>query len=363
MLEAFGLDSFLILTMNGLKMMSLSLSLKSLYWLPLDMAALIVCLASLAGFGGKLWWRFDLFSHFRVQYLVSLSIASLLFLVGRRYTAAALTGVFAVINLALILPLYIGSPLFLKATYGAAAPLLHSPPATYREQSAVSEDRIFRLLLCNVLQTNRQYSLLGQEIQQTRPDLVLVVEVDQPWIDGLQPYLLDYPYAALHARRDTYGIAVFSRFPLTSEEVLYFGDAHLPSVQVSLDLNDRPLTLIGTHPPPPRGPVNSSYRNQQMTEIAQYISGIQGARILAGDLNVTSWSPFFKEWLGESGLHDSRLGFGVQATWPTTNPVFLIPLDHVLVSPDIQVIQRQVGANVGSDHHPVLMDFTLKGRQ
>ena len=235
--------------MNGLKMTFLSLSLKSLYWLPLDLAALVVCLASLAGFGGKIWWRFDLFSHFRVQYLISLVLASLLFLVGRRYTAAALCGVFAAINLALILPLYIGSPLFLKASYGAAAPLPHSPSMTNREQSAVSDRRIFRLLLCNVLQTNRQYSLLGQEIQQTRPDLVLVVEVTQSWIDGLKPYLLDYPYAASHVRRDTYGIALFSRFPIKSEEVLYFGDAHLPSVRVSLDLNDQQLTLIGTHPP------------------------------------------------------------------------------------------------------------------
>jgi endonuclease/exonuclease/phosphatase (EEP) superfamily protein YafD len=100
-----------------------------------------------------------------------------------------------------------------------------------------------------------------------------------------------------------------------------------------------------------------------MMEIAQYISGIQGARILAGDLNVTSWSPFFKDWLRESGLHDSRLGFGVQATWPTTSPLFLIPLDHVLVSPDIQVMQRQVGADVGSDHRPVLIDFTFKSGQ
>jgi hypothetical protein len=48
-------------------MMSLSLSLKSLYWVPLSLAALAVSLASVAGFGGKLWWRFDQLSHFRVN--------------------------------------------------------------------------------------------------------------------------------------------------------------------------------------------------------------------------------------------------------------------------------------------------------
>jgi len=344
-------------------MMSFSISLKSLYWLPLDVAVLIICLANLAGFGGKLWWRFDLFSHFRVQYLVLLLLACLLYLIGRRYAAASLVGIFAVVNLALILPLYIGSPLFLKATYGAAAPLPNATAMSYREQSRVSDNHIFRLLLCNVLKKNGHYSLLGQEIQETQPDLIVLVEVDQSWMDGLQPYLADYPYTAQKLRGDTYGIAIFSRFPITSEEVLFFGGAHLPTVQVNVNLKDQQLTLIGTHPPPPRDPLYASYRNQQMMEIARYVTGIQGSRILAGDLNMTSWSPFFQDWMRTSGLRDSRQGFGVQATWPTTNPLLLIPLDHVLVSPDIQVVHRQIGSEVGSDHRPVLMDFTFKNGQ
>ena len=214
--------------------MSFSLSLKSLYWLPLSLAVLVVSLASVAGFGGRLWWRFDQLSHFRVQYLVSLTLACLLFLIGRRYTAAWLTAAFALLNLILILPLYIGNSVVLRAPYGAAAPVSQVENVVIREQASVSESPTFRLLLCNVLQTNRQFSLLGQEIQQSHPDLVVVIEVDGAWIDGLQPYLLDFPYAAQHLRRDSFGIAVFSRYQISSDEVMFFGEAHLPSVQVGL---------------------------------------------------------------------------------------------------------------------------------
>ena len=78
-----------------------------------------------------------------------------------------------------------------------------------------------------------------------------------------------------------------------------------------------------------------------------------------GDLNTTSWSPFFSDLIEESGLRDSRKGFGIQTTWPDGLFLLRIPIDHCLVSKDISVLDRRVGPSIGSDHFPVTVDLVL----
>ncbi len=42
-----------------------------------------------------------------------------------------------------------------------------------------------------------------------------------------------------------------------------------------------------------------------------------------------------------------------QATWNARRWVPRIPIDHVVVSPEVKVIARRVGPDVGSDHLPI----------
>jgi endonuclease/exonuclease/phosphatase (EEP) superfamily protein YafD len=57
---------------------------------------------------------------------------------------------------------------------------------------------------------------------------------------------------------------------------------------------------------------------------------------------------------------DSAQGHGVQPTWPNFNPLLWIPLDHVLHSTCLAVRDRIIGPDVGSDHYPVIVDFSLR---
>jgi endonuclease/exonuclease/phosphatase (EEP) superfamily protein YafD len=78
---------------------------------------------------------------------------------------------------------------------------------------------------------------------------------------------------------------------------------------------------------------------------------------VVGDLNVTPWSPTFRDLLQAPGLVDTARGRGLRGTWPVCLPGMRIPIDHCLVSGDLQVLDRQVGPGVGSDHFPVMADL------
>jgi endonuclease/exonuclease/phosphatase (EEP) superfamily protein YafD len=293
-----------------------------------------VCLLTLLGFLGRLWWFFDLASHFRGQYLLILVLSSLIFLLGKQPAAAGGAAAFALINLAFVAPLYIRSV----------------PPV---------EDVQIRLLLLNVLQRNDHYEDVRSLIRSEQPDIIVLVETNQKWLSELSEFESIYPYSQTKPREDNYGVALFSRAPIQEAEIRYFGEAGVPSVVAHLLIDKYPLTVIGTHPPPPKGALNSAFRNQQMDALAEFVMGQSGEVILCGDLNMSPWSLYFWQLLQKSGLRNSARGFGLQPTWPTDRPYLRVPIDHCLISPGIRVFDRLIGPFVGSDHFPVILDFSF----
>jgi endonuclease/exonuclease/phosphatase (EEP) superfamily protein YafD len=299
-----------------------------------------LCLLTFAGFWGRRGWLLDITSHFRVQYFFLLVLSSLSFLaLGLVWGAAAALGL-ALVNGAVILPRFVS--------------LAH----------AASNGPSYRLLLTNVFRKNRSYDHLRGLVVREQPDLVVLIEPDQAWIDALAGLRQDYPYWQVASREDAYGIALFSRQPFESAEVAHLGSAEMPTVVVRLHLtnhHDWSLTVIATHPPPPKGAAHSARRNDQLKALAQFVRQQSEAVILCGDLNVSPWSPYFSDLLKYSGLADSGRGFGIQPTWPVDNYLLRTSIDHCLVSSQIAVRRRRLGPRIGSDHLPIILDFSLVG--
>ena len=93
--------------------------------------------------------------------------------------------------------------------------------------------------------------------------------------------------------------------------------------------------------------------------LAGVARGLPEPVLVLGDLNASPWSSHFRRFLRDSGLRDSAQGRGVQPTWPAGMPWLWIPIDHCLHSPQLQVVARHVGPNLGSDHYPVVVDFVV----
>ena len=77
-------------------------------WAAFGSGGAIVSALTVAGFASGLWRPFELMSHFRAQYFLCLALAAIALAVLRRRITAAVFAAFALVNLAVLLPLYVG---------------------------------------------------------------------------------------------------------------------------------------------------------------------------------------------------------------------------------------------------------------
>jgi endonuclease/exonuclease/phosphatase (EEP) superfamily protein YafD len=219
-------------------------------------------------------------------------------------------------------------------------------------------------LAFNVLGKNAQHDRVVRYLREQSADLVLLMEVNDAWASTVANLKDLYPQQHVVARDDNFGIALLSRVAWRNIATLELGEANVPSIVAQFDFPPGACTLIGTHPLPPGSHRLAELRNEQLHELAQLAHQLPGPVVLAGDLNTTSYSPYFSDLLSSSGLRDSRQGRGIQASWGPL-PFFEIAIDHCLVSADVAVLERHVGPHLGSDHRPVLVElgFTQANRE
>jgi endonuclease/exonuclease/phosphatase (EEP) superfamily protein YafD len=324
-------DNRLISGQMGLpKFFQLKLSIIGL----LTAAGAVAAAASIAGFGGRYWWRFDQASHFRVQYFIALAIVAAALCVVRAYRTAVLFALVAVVNLALVIPLYTGA--------------IRSP---------ATSDRSLRAMLINVYRGNRDHAAVLDTIDRHNPDFVIAEEVNQRWMQVFRTLREHYPHVVSQPREDNFGIVLLSKHPIVESSVINVGRIGLPTILARFDVKGDEFFLLGTHAVPPVSSKYARLRNEHLAAIPEIVAALDAPVLLLGDLNVSPWSFHFRRLIRDSGLRDGSQGRGVQPTWPTHMLPLLIPIDHCLHSPGIDLVDKTVAAHVGSDHYPVVVDF------
>ncbi len=311
-------------------------------WGAFGLITITCLLGTVAGIFNRTSWIGELSIHFRVQYVLWLTIAAIVCVWRHRRAAAALCAASSLINVLFLIPFFY-------------APHFAQPPA-----SAVT----LKVVSLNVHLANTHFDRVANFLNATGADIIVLEEVDARWLDELRPRLKAYKEEISEARYDCFGMALFCRIPLIDRQIIELVDPGIPTVQARLMLDGRPLTLYGMHPPPPMSPAHARARNRQLQALARRLILSGGPAVVVGDLNMTSWSPFFSDFLKDTNLLDTRIGRGVQGSWPSPLPIFLnIPIDHALVSKDFVVRRRLLGPHVGSDHRPVILEISWAGTE
>jgi endonuclease/exonuclease/phosphatase (EEP) superfamily protein YafD len=306
-------------------------------WGLLAVAGWLACVLTATAFLGRFWWGFDLTSHFRVQYAGGLLMLALVFCGARRWKTALLFIGFAAVNCTIVVP---------YCYFGGA-------PTSSAKQT-------LRILVLNVHTENRQFQSVEAFIRELNPDLIVLEEINEECLRNLAGLQAAYPHGEQEPREDNFGIALFSKAPLEKSEIVYIGQADVPSVTATIQVAGKSLRILGTHPLPPSGGENSRLRNQQLESIPAFLAAGRAPAVIVGDLNATPWSAHFQKLVRDTGLIDSGRGRGLQTTWPADMFPLRIGIDHCLVSPDLKVVSRKVGRNVGSDHLPLVVEIAVE---
>ncbi len=307
-------------------------------WGLAEVSVAMALLATLAGFLARLGWLLELTCHFRLQLGVVLATLALVGLAGRRRSLAVAAAVGAAVNLTLVLL--------------AARPNSGPLPASTAPR--------LRLLTLNVHTANTRSDLVRDLVARTQPDVVLLLEVNAAWMRELEMLRPQYPFVLSEPREDNFGIALFARHNPADWEVIELGPAEVPSVRADIELGGRTLSLLGTHPLPPATPAYAAGRNGQLRALAEWSRAQTLPVVLAGDLNVTPWSPHFSDLLRDSGLRNERPEWNLGISWPAQAPWFGLPLDHCLTAPGVAVLRREVAPSVASDHWPLLVELAFR---
>ena len=302
--------------------------------------AAALAVVSLVAFGGRWVWWLDVLANFRPHYLAALTVMGLVLMMSRwkRVGIAALAA--ASINLALVAPLFLGSP-------GEAGP----------------EAASMRVMSFNLLSTNKSYAEVLGYIEAVDPDLVLLHEASRPWeaaVESLGP-----GYEVIRPRSDDliFGTLVLVRGAETDSVSYGFAETQPRAVEIAFRPEGWPVRarVLSTHPLAPTGGARARLRDEQLGFAAEWAARQgDGPFAVVGDFNATPWSWPFRKMMSQARLQNSQIGFGLQPSYPSaSSPLLRVPIDHLLHSDALVVGDRRLGPAMGSDHFPLIVDLHL----
>ena len=281
----------------------------------------------------------ELFSHFKLQYLLASLIFMSIFVVTRERKWATVMMAIFLLNLSYVLPWY-----------------FDSKPNPHQQNQL----NFLKILHSNVQTSNKSYSKLIELVLEESPDIVTVQEVNNAWINELEKIESLLPHKLVRTREDNFGIAIFSKYPFNTKEFLYLGNSTVPSLKIGFSIDNQQVTLITTHPVPPVSTEYYKSRNTQLNELSILSRNVDEPLIVVGDLNVTMWSHAYRSLGEKTELLNTRRGIGILPTWPSNLLPFMIPIDHCLVSKEFNVLDMRIGRDIGSDHLPLIIDLELR---
>ncbi len=320
---------------------------------PSNLRHITVALAAVAvivtGFSllGRQFWLAEILSHFRPQMAFGSVLLVVLALATRQRLGIALAAAAAIANALPLLP-YLEAP-------GAAAAANDATPV--------------KILAFNLRGSHADRPGLQRLVAQERPDIVVLTELpreQQHRLDLFNGAFLSFPLVIFDDVGSSHDVVIYSSWRALETRVDRSVSRRLPVVSADLcaphhaDAAPRCLRLVALHAARPLDG-GAPARDAQLDLAGRLAAAApSGSAIVAGDLNLTPWSPVFAELLARAGLRDSGTGRGLVATWLSRFVLFGLPIDHVLIGDAFDVRERRIAADLGSDHLPVIVELGLR---
>lgn len=217
----------------------------------------------------------------------------------------------------------------------------------------------FSVLSLNVLQDNRNYQRTLAMIEQSDPDILLLMETDQAWVDALGSVDARYDTVLAHPLDNKYGLYFATRLPTKGLQIRDLAQKDTPSVTGTLEIGQHQIFLTGLHPRPPSPGQDTEERDAELVLAARLAADRNLPAIAIGDFNDVAWSDTTRLFMQTGKYLDPRIGRGTYATFPADMTWLGWPLDHLFVTDEFFITRLEVLDEVGSDHRPILAALCL----
>jgi endonuclease/exonuclease/phosphatase (EEP) superfamily protein YafD len=229
--------------------------------------------------------------------------------------------------------------------------------------STATDSPSVRIFFANVRGLNTEHNAMIDEIRAADPDVIVLVEFTWQWHKACShsPLFAKYPYGGGFENTRLGTVNVFSRIPLKSNRLDWFGGRGLQTVQVPV--GNQTLHLIGLHAPRPMNMREDDDYKDFWNRTIPMILREPGPLVVVGDFNATQFSKVYERLTADRlrSAHQDR-GRGYAVTWPNGQNGIpsLIRIDQALLSPEVECAEIREGEGRGSDHKPLILDVKIR---
>jgi endonuclease/exonuclease/phosphatase (EEP) superfamily protein YafD len=297
----------------------------------------LATVGTVLGFFGSFWWAFDLMSGYRVQMAILLVIAAVLYgLLYARITALVFA-VAAAVNVFLVLPLFVGSPI----------------------QAAGVED--LKVASYNTARSSTDVASVVSWVKNEAADVIFLFETDREWVEALELAEVPYDVYSGHSDERVYGITMLSRVDVTTE-TLEAGMTAEPVLRAEAALGEGDVVIYATRAQRATGEDEAELRDATLADVGSWAAAEDMPVVVVGPLNTSQWSYAFRDLKDGADLQDSMDGYGFQPSYRADMWMgFRVPADQALYSSQLTTTERSLGPTLGSDHLPLQVTFALAG--
>lgn len=304
------------------------------------LAMMALSAAMLAGFFGALHPALDSFSHFRIHLSVLTALLALPLLASSYRLQAVAALLFAIASL---------------ATTAGALPRLWPQQAVAKPADGI----VYSLLQMNLRFDNRTPKKVLSLIGRTNPDVITLDEVSGMWARELGYITSAYPYRILCPYPNgIFGVALLSRRPFAAGTAPHC-EPRGAMATATIDFGGTGVDVAAIHLswPWPRE------QYWQIGELAEPLAALGETAIMAGDCNAVPWSAAVRRVasLGRLTVMPSAGPTWIHRKLPDFLRRFAgLPIDQVFSKGGVTILSSTRLEDDGSDHLPVLVEFSLQ---
>lgn len=232
-----------------------------------------------------------------------------------------------------------------------------------------------RLRVCSAnLLAPQPSPTFARELHAMHVDVLIAEELSNEWMALLEREGLhsQYPHRFLEPHvvtEDYFGLGIYSRYPILSQERIEFGAQRFPLMRVDLNVQGRTVRVYAVHTMPPMDGELLAFQERQNNVLLSHLLNDASdpaidVVLAGGDFNASPTSHQYQRFL-DAGLiaaHEAT-GQGFSMTWPNgTRAIPPMRLDHFFLSRGTPISVRK-GIGQGSDHAPIVLDLALPTRR